>query len=162
MWVGPLNLFIATTGDVWIILSYWIWGYVLHVEHITCVIMNCGWLSYPSLFLNNSLASTGGKQYQKITIPIFTLALQNFAFSRLLSFYTLYHACYFSSISPVWVVIAVSKWLYVVVVVCLFPAQSYKHYKNKIWYITANSYAGGRQRSQWLIVLAAVNVSPGN
>ena len=113
MWVGPLNLFMATTGDVWIILSYWIWGYVLHVEHITCVIMNCGWLSYPSLFLNNSLASTGGKQYQKITIPIFTLALQNFAFSMLLSFYTLYHACYFSSISPVWVVIAVSKWLYV-------------------------------------------------
>ena len=44
----------------------------------------------------------------------------------------------------------------VVVVVCLFPAQSYKHYKNKTWYITANSYAGGRQRSQWLIVLAAV------
>ena len=43
----------------------------------------------------------------------------------------------------------------VVVVVCLFPAQSYKHYKNKTWYITANSYAGGRQRSQWLIVLAA-------
>ena len=28
--------------------------------------------------------------------------------------------------------------------------------QNKTWYITANSYAGGRQRSQWLIVLAAV------
>ena len=44
----------------------------------------------------------------------------------------------------------------VVVVVCLFPAQSYKHYKNKTWYITTNNYAGGHQRSQWLIVLAAV------
>ena len=44
----------------------------------------------------------------------------------------------------------------VVVVVCLFPAQSYKHYKNKTWYITTINYAGGHQRSQWLIVLAAV------
>ena len=36
------NLFMATTGDVWIIPSFRIWDYVLHVEHISCVIMNCG------------------------------------------------------------------------------------------------------------------------
>ena len=33
-------------------LSFWIWDYVLHVEHISCVIMNCGqhqW-TIPSLF----------------------------------------------------------------------------------------------------------------
>ena len=34
------NLFMATTGDVWIIPSFRVWGYV-HVEHISCVITNC-------------------------------------------------------------------------------------------------------------------------
>ena len=34
------NLFMATAGDVWIIPSFRIWGYV-HVEHISCVITNC-------------------------------------------------------------------------------------------------------------------------
>ena len=37
---GSFNLFMATTGHVWIIPSFWIWGYVLHVEHISCVIIN--------------------------------------------------------------------------------------------------------------------------
>ena len=36
------NLFMAITRDVWIISSFRIWGYVLHVEHISCVITNCG------------------------------------------------------------------------------------------------------------------------
>ena len=36
------NLFMVTTGDVWIIQSFQIWDYVLHVEHIWCVITNCG------------------------------------------------------------------------------------------------------------------------
>ena len=35
-------LFMATTEDVWIIPSFWIWDYVLHVEHISRVITNCG------------------------------------------------------------------------------------------------------------------------
>ena len=42
----------ATTGVVWIIPSFLIWGYVLHVEYISCVITNCGhhqWV-IPSLF----------------------------------------------------------------------------------------------------------------
>ena len=38
---GSFNLFMATTGDVWIISSFWIWDYVLHVEHVSCVITNC-------------------------------------------------------------------------------------------------------------------------
>ena len=43
MWAGHLiNLFMATTGYVWIIPSFWIWNYVLHVEHVSCVITNCG------------------------------------------------------------------------------------------------------------------------
>ena len=46
------NLSMAATGDVWIIPSFRIWGYVLHVEHISCVITNCGQLQWviPSLF----------------------------------------------------------------------------------------------------------------
>ena len=40
--VGKSYLFMATTGDVWIIPSFWIWDYVLHVEHFSCVITNCG------------------------------------------------------------------------------------------------------------------------
>ena len=35
---------------------------------------------YPFSSLNNSLGLTGGKYYQQITIPIFRLILQNFAF----------------------------------------------------------------------------------
>ena len=45
MWVGPLiYIFMAITGDVWIIPSFRIWDYVLHVEHVSCVItnINCG------------------------------------------------------------------------------------------------------------------------
>ena len=39
---GSLNLYKATTGDVWVIPSFRIWAYVLHVEHISYVITNCG------------------------------------------------------------------------------------------------------------------------
>ena len=39
---GSFNLFMATTGDVWIIPSFRIWDYVLHVVHISCVITNSG------------------------------------------------------------------------------------------------------------------------
>ena len=49
---GSFNLSMAATRDVWIIPSFQIWGYVLHVEHISCVITNCGQLQWaiPSLF----------------------------------------------------------------------------------------------------------------
>ena len=50
---GSFKLFMATTVDVWMIPSFRIWDYTLHVEHISCVIMNCGqhqW-AIPSLFL---------------------------------------------------------------------------------------------------------------
>ena len=52
MWADPFNLFMAAIGVVWIIPSFWIWGNVLHVEHIWCVITNRGqhqW-AIPSLF----------------------------------------------------------------------------------------------------------------
>ena len=41
MWVGHLIFLSTTTGNVWIIPSFRIWGYVLHVEHTSCVITNC-------------------------------------------------------------------------------------------------------------------------
>ena len=39
---GSFNLFLAITGDVWLIPSFRIWDYVLHVEYVPCVITNCG------------------------------------------------------------------------------------------------------------------------
>ena len=50
--VWSFDLLMATTRDVWIIPSFRIWCYVLYVEHISCVITNCGqhqWTN-PSLF----------------------------------------------------------------------------------------------------------------
>ena len=56
---GPLqpcgrsfNLFMATIAGFWIIPSFRILGNVLHTEHISCVIMNCGQYQWaiPSLF----------------------------------------------------------------------------------------------------------------
>ena len=39
---GSFNLSMATTGDVRMIHSLGFLGYVLHIEHISCVITNCG------------------------------------------------------------------------------------------------------------------------
>ena len=39
---GSFNLFMATTRDFLIIPSFLLWDDVLHVEHISCVITNCG------------------------------------------------------------------------------------------------------------------------
>ena len=71
----------ATTGDVRIIPSFQIWGYELHVEHISCVFTNCGQhqIVIPSLFLNSSLDFTGGKHDQKTTLPKFRHVLPTFA-----------------------------------------------------------------------------------
>ena len=57
VWVGPLIFLSTTTWDVWIIPSFQIWGYMLHVEHVSCVITNHGqhqWV-IPSPSLNSSL-----------------------------------------------------------------------------------------------------------
>ena len=81
---GPFNLFMATTGDVWIIPSFQIGGYVLHVQHISCVITNCG------SFLNCSLGFAGGK-HQKITITILRLVLKKIMVA---SSFTICYLCY--------------------------------------------------------------------
>ena len=88
---GSFKLFMATTRGVWIIPSFQIWVYVLHVEHISCVIMKCGqhqW-AIPSLFsivleallekniTRKLLSLSWKKHYQKITIAIFSFVLQN-------------------------------------------------------------------------------------
>ena len=65
---------------VWTFPSFQMWGYVLHVEHISCVITNWGYHQWaiPSLFSIALWALMELKFHQKITIPIFTLVLQNF------------------------------------------------------------------------------------
>ena len=39
---GSFNLFMATTGSVSIIPCFQIWDNVMHIEHISCVVTNCG------------------------------------------------------------------------------------------------------------------------
>ena len=90
----------ATTWDIWIIPSFQICSYGLHVEHISCVITNCG------QHINSSLGLAGGKHYQKITIPIFRLVLQNFAILGYFP-YILFYRYIFSLLSSRFVVIAV-------------------------------------------------------
>ena len=112
IWGGPL-IFMATTGDVWIIPSFQIWGNVLHVEHVSCVITNCGQhLRHPFSFLNSTSGHAGEKHYQKITIPIFRLVLQNFAIPGYFP-YILFYGYLFSLLASDLFVIAVcdSAWV---------------------------------------------------
>ena len=51
-WCTKLDLFLATTGVVWIIPSFWIWDYVLQVEHISCASWIVANISESSLLLS--------------------------------------------------------------------------------------------------------------
>ena len=48
-------------------------------------------VGHPFSFLNSSRGLTGGKQYQKITIAIFTFVLQNFIFQAFFLYILSYH-----------------------------------------------------------------------
>ena len=72
----PVILSVAT-GDVWITSSFRIWGYVLHVEHMSCVITNYGehqW-DIPSLFSIDFRPC-----WKKTSICIFSVVFQNLLF----------------------------------------------------------------------------------
>ena len=56
--------------------------------------------------LNSSLGLAGGKHYQKITIPVFRVVLQNFAIPGYFS-YILFYRYILSLLSSGWFVIAV-------------------------------------------------------
>ena len=62
---------------------------------------------HPFSFLSGSLGLAGGKQYRKITIPIFRLVLQNFAIPDYFP-YILFYCYLFSLVSSDWFVIAPS------------------------------------------------------
>ena len=63
-------------------------------------------VGHPFSFLNSSLGLTGGKNYPKITVHIFRLVLQNFAFPG--SFlYISFHSYLLSWLPSGWFVIAV-------------------------------------------------------
>ena len=96
---GSFNLLMAITGDGWIIPSFQIWDYVLHVEHISCVFTNCGQHQRAILSLEE-------KHYQKISIPIFRDVLQNFAIPGYFP-HILFYCYLFSLLSSGWFVIAV-------------------------------------------------------
>ena len=106
---GSFNLFMATTGDVWLMPSFLIWDYVLHVEHVSCVITNCvqhQWVIPSFSSLNSSLGFAGRKHYQEITVPTLRLVLQNFATPSCFT-YVLFYSCLFSLLSSGLFVIAV-------------------------------------------------------
>ena len=77
---GSFDIFMATTGGVLIIPSFRIWGYLLHVEYISCVITNCGqhqW-TIPSLFsiaLEDLLEETLPGNYYHVTFLIVTFLI---------------------------------------------------------------------------------------
>ena len=83
-------------------VAFFVEGYVLHAEHVSCVNTNCAqhqWVT-PSLF-NSSLCLFGGKHHQNI---ILRLVLQNVAFPGCFP-YVLCHPYYFPLLSTGWVVI---------------------------------------------------------
>ena len=85
---GSPNHLMATTGCVWIIPSFRISGYVLYVEHSSCVITNC------DQHLKSSWGLTGGKHYQKMTIASFRFVLQKFIIPGYFP-YILFYSCLF-------------------------------------------------------------------
>ena len=73
---GSFNLFMATTRDVWIIPSFWIWDYVLHVEHVSRLITNCGqhqWVNpYPlSIALQALLEENTTRKLLSLSLDLF-------------------------------------------------------------------------------------------
>ena len=64
-------------------------------------------VSHPFSSLNSSLGFAGGKHYEKITIPIFRLVLQNFAILGCFPYIIFYPFFLFSILSSGWFVIAV-------------------------------------------------------
>ena len=100
---GSFNLFMATTGYVWIIPSCRIWVYVLHVEHISC---HHEWwdFSESSLFLSQKLFRPCCPEQN--TTHICRLFLQIFCSSMLLFLYSFLLPS-FSLLSSGWVFIAV-------------------------------------------------------
>ena len=107
---GSFNLFMATTGYVRIILSFRIWDYVLHVEHISCVITYCDQHRWAFSFLNSSFGLALGKYYQKISIPIFRFILQNFTFPGCFNFLKLFSIAKFL-LTFFWLGCYCSMWL---------------------------------------------------
>ena len=88
---GSFNLFMATTGDAWIIPSFRIWDYVLHVEHVSCVITNCGqhqWVipSPLSIALKVLLEENTTRKLLSLSLHLYS----EFCYSLLLSLYSFY------------------------------------------------------------------------
>ena len=101
------NLFMDTTGGVWVTPSSLIWGYVLHVELISCVITNCGqqqWaIPYPLLIDLGLLEENVARKLLSLSLDLFfKIFLFHVAF---LIFF--FHRYLFSLLSSGWFVLAV-------------------------------------------------------
>ena len=77
---GFFNIFMATTGDVWITPSFRIWGYVLHVEqHVSSrIVANIS--EWSLLFSQWLFGPCWRKQLPENYYPYFRQVIPNFAF----------------------------------------------------------------------------------
>ena len=116
---------IYRSGEMYWMTFSWLWPKVTAVAWISQKLLVCTikfsnlglcaacWthfmrhhVSHPFSSLNSSLGLAGGKLYQKITIPIFRLVLQNFAIPGCFP-YILFYCYLFSLLSSGWFVTAV-------------------------------------------------------
>ena len=104
MWADPLIYLWPPPGmsEKYHLFEFGITCCMLHTFHI---ITNCC-QQHPVSSPSSSFGLTGGKHYQKITIPIFRLVLQNFAIPGYFP-YILFYSYLFSLLSSGWSVIAV-------------------------------------------------------
>ena len=96
------NLFMATTGDVWIIPSFQIWDYVLHVELISSIITD---ISESSLLSKYVFRLCWRKTLPENYYPYLKTCFSKFCYSMLLSLYFYQHL--FSLLSSGWFGMAV-------------------------------------------------------
>ena len=99
---GPFNPFLYHHQRCLNNPIFLIWGYVLHVEHISCVIMNCG------QYLRHPFSIDTGIRGE--FVPIFEHAFHNFALK--IALLILGYPCYLFLLSSGWVIIALCGSIY--------------------------------------------------
>ena len=108
MWAGPLVFSSTTTKDMWIIPSFRIWGYVLHVDPISCVITNYGqhqWVipSHLSIALEALLEENTTRKLLSLSLDLFfKILLFQVAFLIFFSIAIFYPYCLLVGYCSMW------------------------------------------------------------
>ena len=104
------NLFMTTTRDVWIIPSFRIGDYVLHVEHISCVIINCGQHQWVIPSLSVVFQALLEENITRKLLSIYLDLFLKIWYSRFLSIYSFLSL--YVLLTFFWLVCYCSLWLY--------------------------------------------------